>query len=469
MPLDAAPIIEIETGFERQLLPAGQPLAARIREAAMRLPEGLWSAAGKVGDIKRGLYKPDVAIPDDVVPFLIYELGLEPVAAWVPDLRRVLADGRAWQKIRGTPRSIEMALGWVDFAPAVEELDDDWWDMFSLAFPAAVTDRARLASIIALTRLSKPAHTDLIRVFTPDVDERAHQVNGYGMINGEGLINDWSGVWLRSDWPKVAFGRTDIGRTDRSGITSVTSTVATRRSITSVNPTFGFRVNLDTINGAATLETQFALGTVNARRTLDSSNLGERGGWTDEAWSDVPYGRGGIKSSPVMRSASLDSRTNEPVTMFNSAGLWSSRQQIGNTPRNSSGTDTLYDVTGRVTQFTAPMTATGSVSPRVTSALNVRSPASAAVSTAAWVRQVQRSASAMAGHGDLTAAVQQTVRVAVPMALTGSVTLTDRRIPVAAGLMASVSLAAVAAATNTQGPWLDSAYTDTAWGTQPAL
>jgi P2-related tail formation protein len=51
---------------------------------------------------------------DSVLPWLIHEYGLGEILAWVPDPRRAIQDGVVFQRIRGTPASLRMALKWVN-------------------------------------------------------------------------------------------------------------------------------------------------------------------------------------------------------------------------------------------------------------------------------------------------------------------------------------------------------------------
>jgi hypothetical protein len=192
----------------------------RIRERAIRMPDGLWQAAARVGDIHADM-------PDAALPFLIYERGLEEVVPWLPDPRRAIVDGRLWQRIRGTPTSVEMALGWVS-APLVriEEMSaDTWWDLFQLELSQVIHARARLDAIVALTRLSKPAHMDVVRVYNRAGDQRMVYTDASD-VGGSDLIGDWSGHWLGGPspvMPKIAF------RTERrSRVASLTAGNAIR-------------------------------------------------------------------------------------------------------------------------------------------------------------------------------------------------------------------------------------------------
>lgn len=214
MPFDSVPQpIEPLTWRADSLLPPTAPLMQRIRERAVRLPATHWAAAARVGDIHRDL-------PDAALPFLIFELGLDEITPWVADLRRAIAEGRQWQRIRGTPVSIEMALGWID-APLVqiEEMGaTTWWDLFQLELSRPLHRRRDVAAITALTRLSKPSHDDVVRLYNRAGDQRMVETSTHWTSGGE-LIGDWSGLWLDAPaptLPKLAFkierrGRSQLG------------------------------------------------------------------------------------------------------------------------------------------------------------------------------------------------------------------------------------------------------------------
>ncbi len=167
----------------------------------LSLAKGHGPAALDAADIRHDL-------PAAALPFLVWEFGLEEITPWVTDLAAALRDGRQWQAIRGTPSSIAMALGWISapLAAIEENPGDTWWDLFQLELSEAVSE-AQLEPIIALTRLSRPAHSDLIRIYTAEWDERVLETDGDEEIDGGGMIDDWSGVYLRDGAPKISMGR----------------------------------------------------------------------------------------------------------------------------------------------------------------------------------------------------------------------------------------------------------------------
>lgn len=184
--------------FQATLLPPTATPRMLALSGAMKFGDDLWAAALRAGDVKADL-------PDPALPFLIWELGLDEAAAWVSDPRLLLREGRAWQAIRGTPAAIAQALAWIEAPLAAIEEDPagSWWDLYQLEV-AGTPSVETLAAIIALARLSQPAHVDLIRIYGGH-DERPVAADE-SMVGGPGLIDDWSGVWLRDGWPKISLG-----------------------------------------------------------------------------------------------------------------------------------------------------------------------------------------------------------------------------------------------------------------------
>ena len=59
--------------------------------------------------------------PDFMLPWLIWEYGLEHLLPYLSDPRLAIQEGVRWQRIRGTPESVDMALGWLGLEDTVIE------------------------------------------------------------------------------------------------------------------------------------------------------------------------------------------------------------------------------------------------------------------------------------------------------------------------------------------------------------
>ncbi len=271
--------------------------------AGMALPEELWRAAAKVGDIKHDA-------PDAAVPFLLWELGLEPVARWVPEPRRVLADGRHWQRIRGTPAAIETAMAWIDEAPHYEEhADDIWWDLFQLGFDGPVDGAAR-RRVTELARLSKSAHTDVVRYYTTDADRREEYIDS-SCVDGGALLDDWSGVWVDgSSNPLVSFGHASAEVQALCGLIEIGGELIVHWGTDGVIQLSSTdRGWLDGPWSDAGHGAIFAGVESNLRLWSDAGDLAWADGpWTDGVWLDLPFGQlafGDISARVVINPAAL--------------------------------------------------------------------------------------------------------------------------------------------------------------------
>ena len=81
--------------------------------------------------------------PDPIIPYLIAEYGLNEIADYLPDLRAVLREGVAWQRLIGTPAAIHKALRWINHDGDIEEFPATarkwWWFQVHLPFEPTTT------------------------------------------------------------------------------------------------------------------------------------------------------------------------------------------------------------------------------------------------------------------------------------------------------------------------------------------
>lgn len=180
------------------LPPNATPLELAL-EAAMR--PGLDVREG-VGLIRTAKEDP----PDDWLFFLVWEFGLEELLPYLPDPRVTLEKGLQWQRIRGTPDSIRMALSWLDLSAIIEEayaLRTKWWE-YSLD-PGKIPTPEELANIVGLARLSAPVGTRLVRLYHGYDYRRA--VWDYTAWSDGSLWSDDSGVYDPDLDADLSFGR----------------------------------------------------------------------------------------------------------------------------------------------------------------------------------------------------------------------------------------------------------------------
>lgn len=142
---------------------------------------------------------------DSVLPWLIHEYGLGEILAWVPDPRRAIQDGVVFQRIRGTPASLRMALKWVNIENIYieEEPPGKHFAEFQVGIHDVPNDFF-VDNVVALARLSAPARSRLMRMYNDRYDIRRFMLD-----NSEfgSLLSDYSGVKLSPDGPVLSFGR----------------------------------------------------------------------------------------------------------------------------------------------------------------------------------------------------------------------------------------------------------------------
>lgn len=145
--------------------------------------------------------------PPSFLPYLLYEYGLGPISRFFDDPRECIADGIAWQRVRGTQDAITRALGWLGYDGAHENMPPRRrrWTLFMLAM-----DRLRdaeepdLDDIEYLAQLSVAERSRFWRGFK-DYDVRPVD---YGHSAWSGSIwSEYSGARIREDGAKWSFGR----------------------------------------------------------------------------------------------------------------------------------------------------------------------------------------------------------------------------------------------------------------------
>jgi len=148
-------------------------------------------------------------IPDSVVPWLIYEYGLGEILPYLGNnQRRALADGVLWQRIRGTPESVRIALSWIGLTGLIEESEGGSarWAEYQLGLSAPTTGEQIIDDIVAVTRISSPVRSRLQRIYA-GYDFRRFVLDD-SLLSEGGILSDHSGVRPRPDWPQISYGQT---------------------------------------------------------------------------------------------------------------------------------------------------------------------------------------------------------------------------------------------------------------------
>ena len=179
------------------LLPPNATAQERALEDVMRLPAEVLAGADAVRTTKENP-------PDDWLLWLVWEYGLEELLPYLPDPRRAIAEGVQFQRIRGTPASLRMALGWIGADAAIEEEETGGahWHEFQLDPGMVPNGDMATEQVQAIAQLAAPVGTRLTRIYHGhDVRRLVLDRSEYGAI-----LSDYSGA-RRPDGLRLSFGR----------------------------------------------------------------------------------------------------------------------------------------------------------------------------------------------------------------------------------------------------------------------
>lgn len=255
------------------LPPNATPLALALESVLSPALDAIEASAGAKLD----------AIPP-FVPWLIWEYGLGELMPYLPDPRRAIRDGLAWQRVRGTPRALTTALGWRGFAgAAIEEAGPGrrfaWFqlDPHSLPTPAAVAD------IVGLARLAAPARSRLIRIHH-GLDRRPFHLSR-DALSGGAILSGWSGIWDKELEIWLSLGERHGAAADAPAI-DVAPGIEVTRSVVVTVPRGGFRLSDSSLS-----RTPF-------QRPVDTGRTEDANTTTPASGLDFVGGRVGLWQTP---------------------------------------------------------------------------------------------------------------------------------------------------------------------------
>lgn len=167
-----------------------------------------------------------INIPDSVIPWLIYEYGLGEVLPYITNQRQAVADGVLWQRIRGTPEAVRVALQWVNVEGLIEEPEGgtDRWAEYMLGLTEATHGEEIIDRIVGVTTISSPVRSRLQRIYA--VYDRRRFVLDDSLLSDGSPLSDHSGVRPRPDWPQISYGeitsvRVEEAATVAAGVTTI--------------------------------------------------------------------------------------------------------------------------------------------------------------------------------------------------------------------------------------------------------
>lgn len=149
-----------------------------------------------------------VDIPDSVVPWLIYEYGLGEILPYLGNnQRRAIAEGVLWQRIRGTPEAVRIALSWINITGLIDESEGGSarWAEYQLGLSAGTSGEQIIDDIVGVTRISSPVRSRLQRIYA--IYDFRRFVLDDSLLSDGGMLSDHSGVRPQPEWPQISYGQ----------------------------------------------------------------------------------------------------------------------------------------------------------------------------------------------------------------------------------------------------------------------
>ncbi|MDD9335066.1 MAG: phage tail protein, partial [Rickettsiaceae bacterium] len=144
---------------------------------------------------------------EKVLPWIIEEYGLGEILHWVTDKRKAIKEGIKFQRLRGTPESLKIALKWANIEDITIIEEPPGKHFFELQ--VGIRDVPFVDAVVELAKLSLPARSRLMRLFND------HYNIGRFILDESffgSLLSDYSGVKIEKDGPVLSFGRVNFFR-----------------------------------------------------------------------------------------------------------------------------------------------------------------------------------------------------------------------------------------------------------------
>jgi P2-related tail formation protein len=147
-----------------------------------------------------------VNIPDGVVPWLIWEYGLGEILPFLDDQRAALVEGVLWQRIRGTPQSLLVVLGWLGIEAEVDESEGGSakWAEYQLGLTAPLQGLEPIYPITVAAKISQPVRSRLQRIYA--VYDYRRFVLDWSLLSEGGPLSDHTGTRPIEGGPQISFG-----------------------------------------------------------------------------------------------------------------------------------------------------------------------------------------------------------------------------------------------------------------------
>lgn len=149
-------------------------------------------------------------LKEETLPWIIEEYGLEEILRWVKNKRRAIVEGVKFQRLRGTPASLKIALKWANIEDITIIEEPPGKHFFELQIRIKdVPNDFFVDAVVELAKLSLPARSRLMRIFNDYYNVQRFILDE--SLFGD-LLSDYSGVKIEKDGPVLSFGRVNFSR-----------------------------------------------------------------------------------------------------------------------------------------------------------------------------------------------------------------------------------------------------------------
>ncbi|WP_250296762.1 phage tail protein [Wolbachia endosymbiont of Oedothorax gibbosus] len=145
------------------------------------------------------------SLGEKILPWIVEEYGLEEILRWAKDKRKAVEEGIKFQRLRGTPASLKIALKWANIEDITIIEEPPGKHFFELQVGIRdVPNDFFVDAVVELAKLSLPARSRLMRIFNDyyNVDRFILDESFFGS-----LLSDYSGTKVEKDGPVLSFGR----------------------------------------------------------------------------------------------------------------------------------------------------------------------------------------------------------------------------------------------------------------------
>ncbi|WP_353278923.1 phage tail protein [Wolbachia endosymbiont (group B) of Longitarsus flavicornis] len=149
-------------------------------------------------------------LEEETLPWIIEEYGLEEILRWVKDRRKAVVEGVKFQRLRGTPKSLKIALKWanIEDITIIEEPPGKHFFELQVGIKEVLNDFF-VDAVVELAKLSLPVRSRLMRIFNDYYNVQRFILDE--SLFGD-LLSDYSGVKIEKDGPVLSFGRVNFFR-----------------------------------------------------------------------------------------------------------------------------------------------------------------------------------------------------------------------------------------------------------------